>query len=171
MEVARHARKHSADDAAPRAWLAHRRVGQAQIHRGCRNRRSQMKAPAFNTTVLFYPNKNPKLRLFALWYFTVLLTIWNVLGHTVLGFEQSWASPVAGLATAIGMQFLLEWVDARAKNRELRFMGGFGALANFLPAAIIPGFACALLLFPQQHLWPILFSPPPSLPSSRLIPA
>src|SRR5229473_6239896 len=128
-----------------------------------------MKAPAFNTTVLFYPNKNPKLRLFALWYFTVLLTIWNVLGHTVLGFEQSWASPVAGLATAIGMQFLLEWVDARAKNRELRFMGGFGALANFLPAAIIPGFACAMLIYPNERLWPIVFATALSIASKVLI--
>ncbi len=128
-----------------------------------------MKAPAFNTTVLFYPNKNSKLRLFALWYFTVLLTIWNVLGHTVLGFEQSWASPVAGLATAIGMQFLLEWVDARAKNRELRFMGGFGALANFLPAAIIPGFACAMLIYPNERLLPIVFATALSIASKVLI--
>ena len=41
-----------------------------------------MKTPAFNTTVLFYPNKNPKLRLFALWYFTTLLIVWNILGQT-----------------------------------------------------------------------------------------
>src|SRR5260370_39177807 len=125
IEVARHARKHSADDAAPRAWLAHRPVGQSQIHPGRQNRRSQMKAPAFNTTVLFYPNKNPKLRLFALWSFTVLLTIWNVLGHTVLGFEQSWASPVAGLATAIGVAIFLEWVEARADKRASIFLRGF----------------------------------------------
>ena len=51
-----------------------------------------MKTPAFNTTVLFYPNKNPKLRLFALWYFTALMIVWNILGHTVLGFEQSHAA-------------------------------------------------------------------------------
>jgi enediyne biosynthesis protein E5 len=117
-----------------------------------------MKASAFNTTVLFYPNKNPKLRLFALWYFTTLMIIWNVLGHTVLGFEQSWASPVVGVATAIFMQMLLDWVDAKAKNREVRFAGGIGNFLNFLPAAIIPGFACAMLLYPNERLWPIVFA-------------
>ena len=62
-----------------------------------------MKTKMFNTTVLFYPNKNPKLRLFALWYFTTLMIVWNVVGHTVLGFEQSWATPLTAIATAIAV--------------------------------------------------------------------
>lgn len=117
-----------------------------------------MKTAAFNTTVLFYPNKNPKMRLFALWYFTVLMIIWNVLGHTVLGFEQSWATPIIGVGSAILMQMLLDWVDAKAKNREVRFVGSIGNFLNFLPAAIIPGFACAMLLYPNERLWPIVFA-------------
>ena len=117
-----------------------------------------MKAPAFNTTVLFYPNKNPKLRLFALWYFCILMIVWNVLGHTVLGFEQSWATPVVAVAAAIFVQMLLDWVDAKAKNRELRFTGSLGNFLNFLPAAIIPGFACGMLLYPNERLWPVVFA-------------
>src|SRR5258708_18775861 len=108
-----------------------------------------MKAPAFNTTVLFYPNKNPKLRLFALWYFTVLLTIWNVLGHTVLGFEQSWASPVAGLGTAVGVEVFLEWGAGRRKKPQRRFLGGFWGPAEFLPAAINARVSWATLPFPH----------------------
>jgi len=127
-----------------------------------------MKAPAFNTTVLFYPNKNPKLRLFALWYFTILLVIWNILGHTILGFEQSWASPVAAVLTAIAAQMLLEWIDARAKNRELRFAGSFSNFLNFLPAALIPGFACGMLLYPNENLWPIVFATALSISSKVL---
>ena len=117
-----------------------------------------MKTPAVNTTILFYPNKNPKLRLFALWYFTVLMIVWNILGHTYLGFEQSWATPFVGVGTAIFLQFLLEWVDANAKNRELRFAGGWANVVNYLPAAIIPGFACAMLLYANERLWPIVFA-------------
>jgi len=117
-----------------------------------------MKTTAFNTTVLFYPNKNPKMRLFAPWYFTTLMIIWNVLGHTVLGFEQSWAAPVVGVGTAILMQMLLDWVDAKAKNREVRFTGSIGNFLNFLPAAIIPGFACAMLLYANERLWPVVFA-------------
>ena len=117
-----------------------------------------MNAQAFNTTVLFYPKKNPKLRLIALWYFTILMVVWNILGHTYLGFEQSWAAPVVAIATAIFMQMFLDWVDAKARNREPRFIGGLGAFLNFLPAALIPGFACGMLLYPNGNLWPIVFA-------------
>ena len=97
-----------------------------------------MKLDQVITTLNFYPNRNPKLRMFALWYFTTLITIWTILGHTVLGFEQSYAQPMIGVATACAMQFLLEWVDARANGRRPRFSGGLTPLLNFLPPAIIP---------------------------------
>ncbi len=128
-----------------------------------------MKVPAFNATVLFYPNKSPKLRLFALWYFTALLLVWNILGHTYLGFEQSWASPVVAVGTAILTQVFLEWVDATARNRELRFAGGWGPILNFLPAALIPGFACGMLLYPNENLWPIVFAVVLSISSKVLL--
>ncbi len=113
---------------------------------------------AFNTTLLFYPTGNSKLRLFALWYFTGLMILWNVLGHIVLGFEQSWATPVAAVLTAIGVSMLLDWVDARAENREVRFTGSVANFLNFLPACLIPGFATAMLLYPNKRLWPVVFA-------------
>ena len=117
-----------------------------------------MKAKAFNTTVLFYPKNNPRLRLIALWYFTTLMITWNIVGHTVLGFEQSWATPITAITTAIAVSMLLDWIDARAKNRELRFTGGLGNFLNFLPACLIPGFACGMLLYPNERLWPVVFA-------------
>jgi len=117
-----------------------------------------MKAKAFNATLLFYPAKSPRLRLFALWYFTALMIVWNVVGHTVLGFEQSWATPLAAIATAVVVSIFLDWVDARACNRELRFAGSLGDFLNFLPACLIPGFACAMLLYANERLWPVIFS-------------
>jgi hypothetical protein len=117
-----------------------------------------VKTKAFNTTLLFYPKNNPKLRLFALWYFTTLMIVWNVLGHTLLGFEQSWATPVTAVLTAIAVSMFLDWIDARAKNRELRFKGSLGNFLNFLPASLIPGFACGMLLYPNERLWPLIFA-------------
>ena len=117
-----------------------------------------MKPEAFNATLLFYPNKNPKLRLFALWYFTTLMIVWNVLGHTVLGFEQSWATPVIAVLTAIAVSMLLDWVDARSRNRQVRFAGSVGDFLNFLPACLIPGFATGMLLYPNKRLWPVIFA-------------
>lgn len=113
-----------------------------------------MKATHFNTTVLFYPNKNPRLRLFALWYFTTLMIVWNAVGHTLLGFEQSWATPLTAIATAIGVSMLLDWIDARSNNRELRFTGSVGNFLNFLPACLIPGFACGMLLYANNGSGP-----------------
>ena len=117
-----------------------------------------MKTPAFNTTVLFYPNKNSKLRLFALWYFMILMIVWNILGHTFLGFEQSHAATFVALGTGIFVQFFLEWVDARAKNREVRWAGGWGNFINSLPAALIPAFAVSMLIYPNERLWPFAFA-------------
>lgn len=117
-----------------------------------------MTARAFNTTLLFYPTKSPRLRLFALWYFTTLMIVWNVLGHTVLGFEQSWASPLVAVFTAIAVSMLFDWIDARARGRELRFVGSLGDFLNFLPACLIPGFACAMLLYPNERLSPLVFA-------------
>ncbi len=122
-----------------------------------------------NSTVLFYPNKNPKLRLFALWYFTLLLIVWNILGHTLLGFEQSHAAPLVGIGSAIAMQLFLEWVDARSKGREVRFAGSWNAFLNSLPAALIPGFACGMLLYPNDRLWPIAFAAVVSIASKVIL--
>jgi hypothetical protein len=128
-----------------------------------------MKASAFNTTVLFYPNKNPNLRLFALWYFTTLMTLWNLLGHFVLGFEQSWATPIAAVTTAILVSMVLDVADAWARNRRVRFLESPGAFLNFLPACVIPGFACGMLLYANERLWPVIFAVCVSMGSKVLL--
>jgi hypothetical protein len=117
-----------------------------------------MTTRAFNTTLLFYPAGSPRGRLFALWYFTSFLIIWNVVGHTVLGFEQSWAAPVVAIFTAVAVSMLLDWIDARARGRELRFLGSWGDFVNFLPACLIPGFACSMLLYTNERLSPLIFA-------------
>lgn len=118
-----------------------------------------MRTQAFNNaTLLFYPNKNPKLRLFALWYFTTLMIVWNVAGHTLLGFEQSWATPITAITTAIAVSMLFDWIDARANNRAVRFSGSLQNFMNFLPACLIPGFACGMLLYANERLAPVIFA-------------
>lgn len=109
------------------------------------------------TTLQFYPKRSAIRRYFALWYFTSLLIIWNLFGHLFLGFEQSHLQPLVGLATAISLQFLLEWIDARANNRKTRYSGSWADLINFLPPAIIPGLALPMLLYPNERLMPVIF--------------
>jgi enediyne biosynthesis protein E5 len=117
-----------------------------------------MKPEFVNTTLLFYPSAKPGLRMFALVYFCSLLIVWTVVGHTVLGFEQAWAHPVAGVAAAMGAHFLLEWVHAWSQGRRVRWAGGLKPFLLFLPPAIIPGLACAMLLYPNERIMPVVLA-------------
>jgi hypothetical protein len=119
-------------------------------------------------SLALYPQKNPKLRLMALWYFCTLMTVWNILGRTVLGFEQSFLQYFVAVGTAIAMQILLEWVDAGANERRPRYQGGLANFLNFLPPAIIAGSACSMLLFPNERLWPFAFAAALSISSKVL---
>src|SRR3954467_13302256 len=84
------------------------------------------------TTLQFYPKRSALRRYFALWYFTTLLIVWNILGHVFLGFEQSHLQPLVGLAAAIGLHSLREWIDARGGGREPRYAGSWADFINFL---------------------------------------
>ena len=109
-------------------------------------------------TLNFYPRKDPRMRFFALWYFTVLLILWTILGDTVLGFEQSYAQPIIGILTACAVAFLLEGLDAWNTRRTPRFAGNWSNVVNFLPPCIIPGLACAMLIYANDRLTPIIFA-------------
>jgi len=109
------------------------------------------------TTLKFYPKQSAIRRYFALGYFTTLLIVWNILGHTFLGFEQSHLQSLVGVATAIAFQVLLEWIDARVNHRKPRYAGSWADFINFLPPAIIPGLALTMLLYPNERLMPVLF--------------
>ena len=119
-------------------------------------------------TLNFYPRKDPRMRFFALWYFTILLTAWTILGDTVLGFEQSYAQPIVGVLTACAVAFFLEWLDARMNQRTPRFAGSTANVVNFLPPCIIPGLACAMLIYANSRLAPIVFAVALSLASKVL---
>jgi enediyne biosynthesis protein E5 len=120
-------------------------------------------------TLNFYPRQDPRMRFFALWFFTVLLTVWTILGDTVLGFEQSYAQPITGVLTACAVAFLLEGLEAWTKGRSPRFGGNWANAVNFLPPCIIPGLACAMLIYANERLTPIIFAAALSIASKALL--
>lgn len=120
-------------------------------------------------TVALYPKQSANRRLFALWYFTVLMILWNIAGHTFLGFEQAWAAPVVAVVAACLTQIVLEWVDSKATRRIPRYAGSLANFANFLPPAMISGFACAMLLYPNERLMPFVFAAVVSIASKVLV--
>jgi enediyne biosynthesis protein E5 len=97
-------------------------------------------------------------RLNALKRFAAAITILSILGHFFLGFEQSWAQPLVALATAYGLDLILERISAWQECRRPQFAGGFRPLVEFLLPAHITGLAVAMLLYANDRLWPIAFA-------------
>ncbi|MEU4833806.1 enediyne biosynthesis protein UnbU [Streptosporangium sp. NPDC023615] len=85
------------------------------------------------------------------------LTLLTVLGHTVLGFEQSWAAPVAGVLAGVTAALALEAVDAWAWRRPVRYLGvPRDRVADFLLPPYVRGLLCAMLLYGTGHPAPVV---------------
>jgi len=98
-------------------------------------------------------------RLGGLRRFAVAITVLNILGHTFFGFEQSYAYPVVAIVSAYSAELLLEFIDARCNRRALRFLGGGPSkFIDFLLSAHITGLACAMLLYANERLGPVVFA-------------
>jgi len=104
------------------------------------------------------PDWGGSSRLAGLRRFAFAITLLNVLGHTVLGFEQSWAQPLVALAAAYSTELLLETVSAWAERRRARYRAGPRVMVDFLLSAHISGLACAMLLYANSRLWPVAFA-------------
>jgi Na+-translocating ferredoxin:NAD+ oxidoreductase RnfD subunit len=97
-------------------------------------------------------------RVTALRRFAISITVFNILGHTVLGFEQSHVTPIAAVLVGYASALLFEFLDARAHDRTAEYSGGLGSLVTFLLPAHITALACAMLLWGNTSLWPYLFA-------------
>ena len=106
--------------------------------------------------------------MFALRYFGLLILLGTVVGHTVLGFEQSWAHPAVALLTACACQLGLEIIDARAKGRPFRALGGLSQWAIFFMPAWIVGNAVAILMYPGERVMPLAFAAAAAISSKVL---
>jgi hypothetical protein len=112
--------------------------------------------------------KKKDMRLAALRRFATAITLLNVLGHTVLGFEQSLAQPVLAVLTAYAMEILLEWLVARWQGRKPRFLGGGTAPIDFLLSAHISGLAVSMLLYANDRIFPVAFAAAAAIGSKYL---
>ena len=102
--------------------------------------------------------KSRDLRIAALTRFAIAITLLNVAGHLWLGFEQSLAHPLVGIAAAYSTELLLETIDAWAYRRRARYAGGLRSFILFLLPAHITGLATAMLLYTNARLMPIAFA-------------
>jgi hypothetical protein len=108
------------------------------------------------------------MRLAALRRFALAITVLNVLGHTVLGFEQSLATPFTAVLVAYATEILLELTESWRLGRRPRFLGGPRHVVDFLLSAHITGLAVAMLLYANERLLPIAFAAATAIGSKYL---
>lgn len=111
----------------------------------------------------------PNLRLAALRRFAVTITVLNLLGRTILGFENSWAQMVVALLAAYLTELILEFVDAWSNKKTPRFTGGLISFIDFLLPAHISGMAISMLLYCGDLLLPFAFASVVAITSKALL--
>ncbi len=107
-------------------------------------------------------------RLAGLRRFAIAITFLNILGHTFLGFEQSWAQPFVSLLAAYFMELGLETLDSFSSRKAPRFLGNITTLIDFLLPAHISGLAVSMLLYANDRLFPIAFAAAVAIASKYL---
>ncbi|MER5337002.1 enediyne biosynthesis protein [Micromonospora sp. NPDC002717] len=98
-------------------------------------------------------------RYIALRNFAISMTVFNILGYTVLGFEQPWTWPIFALLVGYSAEILIEWVTAAAHRRRPEFAGGgLRGMYTFLLPTHITALAANMLLYANDRFWPIAFA-------------
>ncbi|HEV2377057.1 MAG TPA: enediyne biosynthesis protein [Streptosporangiaceae bacterium] len=102
--------------------------------------------------------KPKDVRYLALRNFALSITVFNIFGYTMLGFEQPWLWPFLAVATAYVTDIVFELISAWAYQRSPRFMGnGPRGVYEFLLPAHITALAVNMLLYANNQWWPIMF--------------
>lgn len=107
-------------------------------------------------------------RLGGLRRFAIAITIFNILGHTVFGFEQAWIVPFVGVFTAYICEIWFELLDCYIHHRKPRFAGGVKNFVDFLLSAHITGLACSMLLYSNSRIMPVVFASAVSITSKAI---
>ncbi|MBM6405601.1 enediyne biosynthesis protein UnbU [Phycicoccus sp. CSK15P-2] len=97
-------------------------------------------------------------RYLALRNFAISVSVFNIFGYWLLGFEQPYLWPILAILTAYTTELTFESLSAWAQQREARFRGrGLRGLYEFLLPSHITAIAVNMLLYANNQLLPILF--------------
>ncbi|MEV6304192.1 enediyne biosynthesis protein [Actinoplanes sp. NPDC051861] len=114
-------------------------------------------APATLPPVPRVDGRDP--RYLALRNFAISMSILNILGYTVLGFEQPWTWPLFALGIGYTVEILIEYVSARAHGRRAAYSSnGAWGMYTFLLPTHITALAANMLLYANDNFWPIAFA-------------
>jgi hypothetical protein len=108
-------------------------------------------------------------RLKALKRFAISITLLNIVGHTVLGFETSVLQVLISAGTAYAAELILQTVDDWSHDRRPAYLGnGFNGFVVFLLPAHITGFAISMLLFAHDELLPYVLAAAAAIASKSI---
>jgi hypothetical protein len=94
----------------------------------------------------------------ALRNFAISISIFNIFGYTLLGFEQAWVFPIYSVLTAYTTDIVLETISARIARRRPRFLGkGVRGVYEFLLPAHITALAVNMLIYTNNQVGPVIF--------------
>jgi enediyne biosynthesis protein E5 len=97
-------------------------------------------------------------RYLALRNFAMSISVFNIFGYTLLGFEQPWLWPILALLVGYSTEIVFELISSWAQQRKPRFLGNGprGAMEFLLPAHIT-SLAVNMLLYANNQFWPVVF--------------
>ncbi|NUT24093.1 MAG: enediyne biosynthesis protein [Hamadaea sp.] len=102
-------------------------------------------------------NTDPRYK--ALRNFAISMSVFNILGYAVLGFEQPWTWPLLALLTGYTAEFVFEAIAAWAQRRAPAYSGhGAWGVYTFLLPTHITSLAANMLLYANTKFWPIAFA-------------
>ena len=82
-----------------------------------------------------------------------LATVFAILGHTVFGFEQSWAQLFVCVLTGYTSAFFFEWIDAKVNNDLPGYAGGgWKKMLDWLLSAHMTSVTLSFLLYFNKRL-------------------
>ena len=117
-------------------------------------------APAEGQTAAAAPvplKKDPRYQ--ALRNFALSISVFNIFGYTLLGWEQPYIWPFFAVLTAYATEFVFELLSAWAQHRQpaFRTKDPRAFMLFWLPAHIT-GLACNMLLYANNQWWPVMFA-------------
>ena len=99
----------------------------------------------------------PDPRYLALRNFALSISVFNVFGYAVLGFEQPYIWPIIAVLTGYTTEITLELISAWAYRRRPRFLGaGPRGMYEFLLPAHITALAVNMLIYANNQILPVI---------------
>jgi hypothetical protein len=104
------------------------------------------------------PAKQPDVRYIALRNFAISISVFNIFGYTLLGFEQPWLFPLLAVLVGYTTEIVFELISSWTHQHRPRFLGNGprGVYEALLPSHIT-ALAVNMLLYCNNQFWPVAF--------------